>query len=89
MLARSGTWAAIMIAAASAHQVRAEGNPFAGEWIYRSFVNDPEGAEDFNDIKLWQADLSVVADQDRASFCAKLLLTPVSARIDDDKSVLY
>lgn len=37
-------------------------NPFIGTWTYRSFHNKPEEVEDFNDIRLWQADLTLEAD---------------------------
>ena len=32
-------------------------NPFVGVWTYRSFHNNSEQVEDFNDIRLWQAEL--------------------------------
>ncbi len=34
-------------------------NSFLGIWTYRSFHNKPEVVEDFNDIRLWQATLSL------------------------------
>ena len=43
---------------------RADDNPFVGNWIYRSFINDPKATDNFNDIRLWQADLTLKADQD-------------------------
>src|SRR5689334_10649281 len=37
-------------------------NSFAGSWTYRSFYNKPEEVDDFNDIRLWQAVLTLEAD---------------------------
>ncbi len=37
-------------------------SPFVGTWTYRSFHDKPEEVEDFNDIRLWQAALTLEAD---------------------------
>ncbi|WP_414588465.1 hypothetical protein [Scytonema sp. PCC 10023] len=37
-------------------------NPFVGTWTYRSFHNKPEEISDFNDIRLWQATLTLYED---------------------------
>lgn len=37
-------------------------NPFVGTWTYRSFHNNPSPVDDFNDIRLWQADLTLESD---------------------------
>lgn len=37
-------------------------NPFLGTWTYRSFHNNPAPVDDFNDIRLWQADLKLEPD---------------------------
>lgn len=37
-------------------------NPFVGTWTYRSFHNKPQEVEDFNDIRLWQATLTLQED---------------------------
>ena len=37
-------------------------NPFIGSWTYRSFFNVKENIEDFNEIKLWQAEINLEED---------------------------
>src|SRR5436309_1042146 len=55
---------AVVFSTAVSTALEASDNPFVGKWIYRSFINKPEATEDFNDIRLWQADLTLKADQD-------------------------
>src|SRR4051812_9000632 len=37
-------------------------NPFVGTWTYRSFQNKSKKVEDWNEIRLWQADLELRED---------------------------
>ncbi len=37
-------------------------NPFIGTWTYRSFKDIPEPVEDFDEIRLWQAQLILIED---------------------------